>query len=76
MSVKPTRVIRDVFPDPLGPISRIDGKAVKLLELKIKKCKKSGIVRTRTTAMPSPSGDGLRRACTKFAIVAMLGAGI
>jgi hypothetical protein len=40
----------------------MEGKVVKPLARKTKKCKKRGIVRTRTMPIASPRGDGLRRA--------------
>lgn len=55
-----TSVRKDVLPEPLGPIRSIDGRVVKLLARKTKKCRKSGIVRTKTILIASPRGDGLR----------------
>ena|ERR1700722_2893649 len=67
-----TKVRRDVLPDPLGPISKIDGNVVKPLTRKTKKCRKSGIVRTRTMATARPKGEGLRRACASSADLDMI----
>lgn len=67
-----TRVSRDVLPDPLGPISRIDGKAVNPLARKTKKCRKSGIVRTKTMPIARPRGDGLMSVTTISAKLDMI----
>jgi hypothetical protein len=40
----------------------MDGRVVKPLARKTKKCRKSGMVRTRTMLTAKPRGDGLRRA--------------
>ena len=40
----------------------MDGKVIKSLARKTKKCRKSGMVRTRTMLIANPRADGLRRA--------------
>jgi len=58
-----TRVRRDVFPEPLGPIKRIEGKVVRPLARKTTVWRKTGIDRTRRIAIARPNGEGLRKAC-------------
>jgi len=58
-------VRRDVFPEPLGPTRRIEGRVVRPLFLKTKVWRKIGIVKQRIIAIARGSGDGLRAYCTK-----------
>jgi hypothetical protein len=66
-----TRVRRDVFPEPLGPIKSIEGNVVKPLARKTTEWRKRGIVMARRIAIASPNGDGLRRVCTQSWMVDM-----
>jgi hypothetical protein len=66
-----TRVRRDVFPEPLGPIKRMDGNVVRPLLRKTTEWRKMGIVIARRIAIAKPRGEGFRRACTKSFISAM-----
>jgi hypothetical protein len=62
-----TKVRRDVFPDPLGPIKRIDGRVAKSPPRKMNRCKNNGIVSTRRAPISRPKEDGLRRVCASSA---------
>jgi hypothetical protein len=57
-----TSVSRDVLPEPLGPIKRIEGNVVRPLARKTTAWRNKGIDKTRMTAIARPRGDGLRRA--------------
>ena len=61
----PTRVSRDVLPEPRGPIRRIEGKVIRPLDRKTTEWRKRGIDKMRMTAIASPRGEGLKRASTK-----------
>jgi hypothetical protein len=67
-----TKVRRDVFPEPLGPIKRIEGNVVRPLLRKTTECRKMGTDRTRSIAIARPRGDGFRRACNKSCTVDMI----
>jgi hypothetical protein len=67
-----TRVRRDVFPEPVGPIKRMDGNVVRPLLRKMTEWRKMGIVMARRIAIANPRGDGFRRACTKSCTAAMI----
>lgn len=64
-----TSVRSEVLPEPLGPRSRIDGRVVSTLALKTTVWRKIGIDIAIKTAIISPIGDGLRRACAQSCIV-------
>jgi hypothetical protein len=68
-AVSLTRVRRDVFPEPLGPIKSIDGKVVSPLARNTTLWRKIGVNTARKIAIASPSGDGLSRACTQSLMV-------
>jgi hypothetical protein len=67
-----TRVRRDVFPEPLGPIKRMDGNVVRPLLRKTTEWRKMGIVIARRIAIAKPRGEGFRRACTKTCMAAIM----
>lgn len=67
-----TRVRRDVFPEPVGPIKSMDGNVVRPLLRKTTEWRKMGIVMARRIAIANPRGDGFRRACTKSCTAAMI----
>ena len=67
---------RDVFPEPLGPIKRIEGNVVNPLALKTTEWRKRGTVIARRIAITSPNGDGLRRACNQSWVVDMTAFGV
>lgn len=60
-----TSVTSDVFPEPLGPSSKMEGSVVRPLARKTNVCRKRGIVRARTMETARPSGDGFSRARTQ-----------
>lgn len=60
-----TSVRRDVFPEPLGPIIRMEGRVVRPDARNTTEWRKRGIEITRRIAMTRPRGDGLRRACAQ-----------
>ena len=64
-----TRVKREVFPEPLGPMRSMEGRVVRPLARKTKECRKSGMLRTRRTATMSATGDGLIKACAQSVTV-------
>ena len=66
-----TRVRREVFPEPLGPIKSIEGNVVNPLARKTTEWRKRGIVMARRIAMARPNGDGFRRTCTQSWMVDM-----
>lgn len=53
-----TRVKSAVFPEPLGPINKIDGKLVKPVARNTTECRNIGIERTRRIVMIKPNGEG------------------
>lgn len=55
----------EVFPELLGPRRRIEGKVVSPLALKTTEWRKIGIVKTRISAIISPTGEGFIRACAQ-----------
>lgn len=55
----------EVLPEPLGPRRRIEGKVVSPLALKTTEWRKIGIVKTRSSAIIRPTGEGLIRACAQ-----------
>lgn len=57
-----TRVRRDVFPAPLGPSSRIEGRVVRPLARKTTVWRKMGMVRTRRMPTMRAIGEGLKTA--------------
>jgi hypothetical protein len=67
-----TRVRRDVFPEPLGPINRIEGRFVRPDARNTTEWRKRGIEMTRRIAMTRPKGDGLRRACARSLMLDMM----
>ena len=71
-AVQLTKVKRDVFPAPLGPIKRMDGRVVRPLARKINVWRRNGIVRARIIAITRPSGDGLIRATAQSFAVDMV----
>jgi hypothetical protein len=71
-----TKVRRDVFPEPLGPIRSMEGNMVRPLLRKTREWRKMGIVMASRIAIARPRGDGFRRACTKSCMADMIdGAG-
>jgi hypothetical protein len=66
---KHTRVRRDVFPEPLGPIRRMEGNVVRPLARKTTVWRKMGIDKARIIAIASPNGEGLSKACAQSLIV-------
>lgn len=67
-----TKVRRDVFPEPLGPIKRMDDNVVRPLLRKTNEWTKMGIVMASKIAIAKAQGDGLRRACTKSCMAAIM----
>lgn len=56
-----TRVRREVFPEPLGPINRMEGSVVRPDARNTTEWRKRGIEIASRIAMANPRGDGLRR---------------
>jgi hypothetical protein len=67
-----TRVRRDVLPEPLGPINKMDGNVVRPLLRKTTEWRKMGMVRARRIAIARPRGEGFRRACKKSCMATMI----
>ncbi len=55
-----TRVSSDVFPEPLRPARRNDGRVVEDVERYITKCRKSGIESTTRAVMIKAKGVGCK----------------
>ena len=70
--LKLTRVRREVFPEPLGPIRRIEGRVVRPEARNTTKWRKRGIKIATRTAMMSPKGERLRRTCAHSLMLAMI----
>jgi hypothetical protein len=64
-------VRREVFPESLGPIKRIEGNVVNPLTRKTTEWRKRGIVMAKRIAIASPNGDGFRRACAQSWMIDM-----
>lgn len=67
-----TRVNSEVFPEPLGPRSSIEGRVVRPLARNTTECRKRGMLSTSRTAIMSATGDGLIIACPHFDIADMM----
>jgi hypothetical protein len=67
-----TKVRRDVFPEPLGPIKRMDGSVVRPLLRKTPEWRKTGIVTASRIAIARASGEGFSRACSKSSMAAIV----
>ena len=67
-----TRVRREVFPEPLGPINSIEGRVVRPDARKTTEWRKTGIEMARRIAITRPRGDGLKRACAQSPIPAII----
>jgi hypothetical protein len=61
-----TKVRSEVFPEPLGPTSRIEGSVVKPLARKTNECRKTGIKSAMITVTAKTNGDGLKRASSQL----------
>jgi hypothetical protein len=57
-----TRVRSDVFPEPLGPIRRMEGKVVRPLAWKTTVWRNIGIVRRSSAPTTRPIGGSSREA--------------
>jgi hypothetical protein len=66
------RVRRDVFPEPAGPINRMEGRVVRPEARNTTEWRKRGIKKATRTAIRSPNGEGLRRACAHSLMPAMV----
>jgi hypothetical protein len=66
-----TRVRKEVFPEPLGPISSIEGKVTRPDARNTTEWRKSGIEMARRMAIIRPRGEGLRRACAQSLVPAI-----
>lgn len=67
-----TKVKREVFPEPLGPMSKMEGRVVRPLARKTNEWRKMGMVSASNRAMAKAVGDGLIRACTHSVIADMV----
>ncbi len=57
-----TKVSREVFPEPLGPIKMMEGRVTSPLVRKTKLWSRIGMEMASRMAMMRPSGEGVRRA--------------
>jgi hypothetical protein len=67
-----TRVRRDVLPEPLGPINRMDGNVMRPLLRKTTEWRKMGIVIARRIAIARPSGEGFSNTWTRPSMAAIM----
>jgi hypothetical protein len=67
-----TRVRSEVLPEPLGPMSRMEGSVVKPLARKTKEWRKMGINRVIITVIARTNGEGLKRASTQLETILLL----